>query len=196
MGIQLTPPFFYSSLTSGGHMPRKPDVNWVHCPKVGGHETIYKNQYFWKKMYGAYFLSTLGAGMERELHWRKRRKYYIGTFSAHRCHFCNLSLDDAVLRYTPTPETKTRYTNWERCTMGFCKRLTLLINGKRYWAKFNLKTGKFDIFNLHLGRTPIGSLPVRFVPVELRSQLTPVPKKRSRVVTVGWSNFIEKKYGR
>ncbi|MEN9524296.1 MAG: hypothetical protein RL536_365 [Candidatus Parcubacteria bacterium] len=137
------------------------ELHWVKSPKgsSGGRELIYRGQYFWSKWYGG------GEHLYSD-HPKLAGEGFIGAFTG-CCHFCNLGIDDAVRRFKPRKKTRTQYTNWRRCDVGFCNRMTVLVNGYKYWAKHVPSERKVAVYASHLGRTPIGYLPERLVPVEL-----------------------------
>ncbi len=139
-------------------------IQWVKRPDfIGGMETIYRGQYFWRKWYAMealYHLAPDSVG-----HWHDRG--HLGNFFS-CCHFCRLGLEDAVRRFRPTKQTRTQYTDWRKCEVGFCHRMTVLVDGRLYWAKHFPEKRKVAIYNSHLGRTPMGFLPETMVPPELR----------------------------
>ncbi len=76
---------------------------------------------------------------------------------------------DKIQKFQSTKRTKTQFTDWEKCEVGNCHRLTVLVDGRNiYWAKHDPKKRKVFVFNTHLGRTPIGYLPETAVPLKLR----------------------------
>ncbi len=139
-------------------------INWVACPprSGGGYETIYNGQYFWKKQFGGIVLSSIYEGFGGFPDNRSIRH------NDHRCVYCGLGLDDAVKRFKPTKKSKTVYSGWKRCSVGYCRRLTFLINGRRYWARFNPELNRIQVWNQHHGRTPIGTLPKSLISKELQ----------------------------
>lgn len=138
---------------------------WVKTSRGGsGKSIIYHGQYFWSNW----------SGDREHLYYKQPdwwgREGFIGSFTG-CCHFCGLGIDDAVRRFKPTKKTRTEFTVWKKCELGFCGRMTVSMNGYQYWAKHFPEKRKVAIYDSHLGRTPIGYLPETAVPLYLRREM-------------------------
>src|SRR3989344_338087 len=139
-------------------MKAKP-LKWVKCRKGWrGEELIWKGQYFW----------SFWINGNHHLAWG--RDDWEGTIGCYeyRCPFCGLGFEDAVRRFKPTRKSRTIYSDWRPCALGHCRRLTVKINGRMYWASYSSVLGRVLIFNSHRKGEQIGSLPKSVIPMRLR----------------------------
>jgi hypothetical protein len=135
-------------------------INWVKRPKGGGEETIYRNQYFFRKQYGGIDLYTIDSAGEQ---------IYI-RHNNHNCIYCYLGFSDAIRLFKKTDKTRTKYTDWQKCDLGYCRSLSFQIGSRKYWAKYNPVIRRFDVFNIHKGRKSIGTLPIYMIPKEFHKE--------------------------
>lgn len=134
--------------------PKGIKTKWVKRPKGGGEETIFRNQYFFRKQFGGISLHTVDSLGNEE---------YI-RHNDIPCVYCRLGFNDALIRFKITDKTRTKYSDWEVCKLGFCKRLKFKIANRDYWAKFDTTIKRFLIYNVHTGRKSIGTLPKYIIP--------------------------------
>lgn len=137
---------------------------WFKRPRGECRELIYRNQHFWR--FGVAVFHKRSNGIVR----KGVPSAHLGNFW-NRCERCGFCSEVAIRLFKPTNKTRTKYTDWKKCEVGFCHRMTVLINGHQYWAKHIPEKRKVAIFNSHLGRTPIGYLPETMVPLVLRKEM-------------------------
>lgn len=161
-------------------MPRKATLAWVGRPARPGtnQELIYRGQHFCITICHGGISLYCGRPHSKGIVHRER---FIGSFDFCPCRFCGRgSRDVEVRRFRPTKKNRTKYTDWQKCSVGYCHRMTLLIDGHKYWAKLDPTKHRVLIFNAHLARTPIGSVPETMVPLEIRKLMKEKDRGRSK----------------